>query len=327
MRAVKTSRLVCLSSAVALMVPFAAQAQDGPDFSGTVTLGFSQSSVGGLPDDVDFGGMSLDAETDIMFSEAFGVGLDFSYATAALDIEGLVTDVDIDLMGLAIEPVYHFGNGAYAGIYYRIGDLDLSEPSLALGLPLALGVDTESYGLFAGYESGPLWVEGFIGTSDTDPGLPGGIDIMDYGIAASYDINSQVEVFGSVLRSDIDGLGPSVDLTAWSIGADYDFGNGFSTYGSVGIVNIDLGPDDFDATGLTVGAAYDLTAQGTPVILNAEYSHTNIDGIPGLDPDIGRFALGVTIPLGGGSGEPLNSNVRTARGDYRSAIEALANSI
>ena len=318
------SRIAVLSGAVALAAPFAAQAQTGPGFSGTMTFGYSTSSIGGIPGlDADLSGMSLDVATDIMFSDAFAVGLDFSASMGTLSANG--TDIDIDLIGLAIEPVYYFGNGAYAGVYYRMGDLDLSIP----GLPITFGVDTESYGLFAGYENGPLWVEGFIGTSDTDPGLPGNVDIMDYGIAASYDINAQLEIFGSIVRTDIDAAGTGIDLTAYSVGADYDFGNGLSAYGSVGMLDIGLGPlGDFDATGVTLGIAYDLSSQGTPIILNAEYSHTQIDlGPLPIDPDIDRFAIGVTIPLGGGSGQPLNSNTRTARGDYRSAIAALANSL
>lgn len=205
-----------------------------------------------------------------------------------------------------------------------MGDLDVSTS----GLPIAIGVDTDSYGVFAGYEHGPLWVEGFIGTSDSDPGLAG-VDITDYGIAASYDVNAQLAVFGSIIQTDIDAGGTDLDLTAISIGADYDFGNGLTAYGSVGMLDIGLGPaGDFDATGMTLGLAYDLTSTGTPVILNAEYSRTTIDLAPlPVEPDIDRFAVGVTIPLGGGTATPLNSNTRTARGDYRSAIAALANSL
>ncbi|NKX44143.1 porin [Roseicyclus persicicus] len=318
-------RTILLSGAALVALPLAAQAQTGPGFSGTLTLGYSSSSIGGLPVGVDLDALSIDVVTDIAFSDAFTVGLDFSMSTGSLDIAGGALDLDIDLIGLAIEPAYHFGNGAYVGVYYRMGDLDLS----LAPLPIALGVDTESYGVFGGYEHGPLWVEGFIGTSDSDPGLPSGIDIMDYGIAMSYDINSQLAVFGSVIRTDIDAGGTDLDLTAISVGADYDFGNGLSAYGSVGMLDIGLGPlGDFDATGMTIGVAYDLASMGTPMTLNLEYSHTTIDlGPIPLDPDIDRFAIGVTIPLGGGSSEPLNSNTRTARGDYRSAIAALANSL
>jgi len=319
-------RNLMLSSVALLALPLAAQAQTGPGFSGAMTLGYSSSSIEFAPGaDADYNALSIDVISDIAFSEAFSVGLDFSMTSGTLDAGGGL-EIDLDLIGLAIEPEYHFGNGAYAGVYYRMGDLDLSLPFL----PITVGVDTESYGVFGGYEHGPLWVEAFVGRSDTDPGLPGGIDIVDYGLAASYQINSQFGVFGSVLRTDIDGFGASVDLTSVAIGADYDFGNGFMAYGSLGMLNVSepLGLH-IDGNNLTIGAAYDLTTMGTPAILSAEYSRTTIDvgAFPGIDPEIDRFAVGLTIPLGGGSSMPLNSNTRTARGDYRSAIAAVVNSL
>jgi len=324
MSSILNYRGLLFSSAALVALPLAAQAQTGPAFSGAMTLGYSASNIDIAGTDVDFTAMSLDVESDVMFSDAFSVGLDFSLTSGTLDAGGGL-EVDLDLIGLAIEPVYHFGNGAYAGVYYRMGDLDLSLP----GLPITFGVDTESYGIFGGYEHGPLWVEAFIGTSDTDPGLPGDIDILDYGIAASYEINSQVGVFGSVLRTDIDFSGSDIDLTTVSFGADYDFGNGFVAYGSVGLLDVGLPfPVDISGTNLTLGGSYDLTSMGTPVILSAEYSRTNLD-LDGIipDPEIDRFAVGLTIPLGGGSSTPLNSNTRTARGDYRSAIASIVNSL
>ncbi len=323
MSSILNYRGLLLSGAALLALPLSAQAQTGPAFSGAMTLGFSTSNLEAGGGDVDLTGMSIDVETDVMFSSAFSVGLDFNMSSGSIDIGG--GDLDLDLIGLSIEPAYHFGNGAYVGVYYNMGDFDLSFS----GLPIALGVDTESYGIFGGYEHGQLWVEAFVGTSDTDPSLGSGIDILDYGVAASYQINSQFGVFGSVLRTDIDAGGTDLDLTTVSLGADYDFGNGFMAYGSVDFLNVGepIGLD-ISATSLTIGGAYDMSSMGTPVILSAEYSRTDIDvDGPGFEAEIDRFAVGLTIPLGGGSSTPLNSNTRTARGDYRSAIGAVVNSI
>lgn len=310
-----------------MAMPLAAQAQTGPDFSGTLTLGYSDSSLSGAPGvDTDLSKMTLEAETDMMFGRAFGVGLDFGFATGTLDVAGAAADVDTDLIGFAVEPVYHLGNGAYAGAYYRMYDLDFSTAPA----PVTAGVDTESYGLFGGYESGPLWVEGFIGTSDTDPGLPGNVDIMDYGVAASYEMIPEATVFGAVVQTDVDAPGPDGDVTAWAIGADYEFNNGLLAYGSVGRFDIGVpGTADLDANSVAIGVAYDLSQySGTPVVLSAEYSHAEIDsGAAVAGSDIDRFAVGVTIPFGGGSSDPLNSNTGTARGDYRSAISALVDSL
>jgi predicted porin len=313
-----------LAGAAAMVMPAVATAQSAITFDGTASLGynFSNVDIGGF--DVDLSGMSLDLDTDVGFSESFSVGLDFGIAATTIDAGGGL-EIDLDLMSMAIEPVYSLSNGAYFGAYYRMGDLDLSLP----GLPITFGIDSDSYGLFGGYENGPIWVEAFIGTSDSEPSLPGNIDIMDYGIAASYDISPDFDVFGSILRTDIDAGGTDLALTAFSIGADYGFGNGLAAYGSVGLLDIDLGPlGDFDATGLTLGVSYDLSDMASiPMVVNAEYSRTVVDLSPlPIDPEIDRFALGVTIPLGGGSSQPLNSNTSTARGDYRSAVAALVQS-
>jgi predicted porin len=322
-------RLAFLSGVVAVAAPVAAQAQAGPEFSGSVSLSYSNTDIDpGFPyPDVDLKSTSIDLETDIAFASGFGVGLDFGLVMGSLGRAGDPFDIDIDLIGFAIEPVYDFGNGVYAGVYYRLGDTDVS---LSMIPGLNIGIDSESYGIFAGYENGPLWVEGFIGVSDAEPGLPGDIDIRDYGVAMSYDINAQMEVFGSVVRTSVDTPGPELDLTGLSLGAEYDFGNGLAMYGSVGRLNIDLNaPVSFAATGMTVGVAYDLAQTGMgPMTLNAEYTRTSVD-LDGVLPDweLNRWSIGVTIPLGGGSSEPLNSNTRTARGDYRSAVAALANSL
>lgn len=317
-----------------------APVQTGPQFLGTVTLGYNMSNIGGLGDigdDLDIGlrGHSLDIETDILFSPSFAIGIDAGFAstTVNVDIDGLGDfDAELDLISLAVEPVFRFGNGAYAGVYYRAGDFDASIDAL-IGLPITIGVDTDSYGFFGGYDSGPIWLEGWYGVSDSDPGLPGDVDITDFGLAASYDVGNGLGVFGSAIHTNIGVEGPDFDVTfsAYSLGSDYDFGNGFVAYGSAGMLNIDLDGDaDFSAHGFTIGGSYELSSMGTPVMLSAEYSRTTVDisdlGVPNsIEPEINRFAVGLTIPLGRSS-EPLNSNTRTARGDYRSAIAALVQS-
>jgi len=315
-----------LATAALASLPAVASAQ-GVTMASTVTLGFSFGSVDGIPGtDIDLNTTSIDFASDIMFGTNFGVGLDFAIAQTEVDIAGAPFGIDLDLIGLAIEPVYYFGNGAYAGLYYRMGDLDLSISAI----PITFGVDTRSFGVFGGYESGPLWVEGYVGSSDTDPGLPGSIDVMDYGLYASYDVMPNLEVFGGIARTDIDAPGFGVDLTMYSIGADYDFGNGLGVYGSVD--RIDIGtpiPINIDATAFTLGLGYDLgqSGAGVPVNLNLEFSRTTLDLGPLASLDVDRIGLGVTIPIGGGSSQPLNSNTRAARGDYRSVIAAMANSL
>lgn len=307
----------------------------GVTFDGAVTLGYNFNSINGIPGaDITLNGGSLDFDGDLSFSDQFSVGLGFGFSSGDLDINSGALSANIDLLSLSVEPVYNFGNGGYVGAYYRMGDLDL-----ALLGPITVGIDTSQYGIFGGYDFGQGHVEAFYGVSDIEPNalipIALGVDITDYGISGSYEVMPQLEVYAAVLRTDIDaGGGASLPITTFSLGADYAINDEFMIYGAVGRTNIALSeigaPSDVLATGLTLGASYDLSAAASmPLIVSAEYSHTVIDGgalFGGIEPEIDRFALGLTIPIGNGSSTPLNSNTRTARGDYRSAVAAVLNS-
>lgn len=308
----------------------------GIQFDGAATLGYNFNTISGIPGtDITLNGASLDFEGDLTFSEQFSLGLGFGFSSGDLEVGGTPLSANIDLLSLSVEPVYNFGNGGYVGAYYRMGDLDL-----ALVGPITVGIDTSQYGIFGGYDFGQGHVEAFYGVSDIEPGalIPVGlgVDVIDYGISGSYEISPQLDVYAALLRTDIDGSGGfSLPVTTFSIGADYAINDEFMVYGAVGRTNIgltDIGaPSDVLATGLTLGGSYDLSAAASmPLILSAEYSHTVIDGgalFGGIEPTVDRFALGLTIPIGNnGSSMPLNSNTRTARGDYRSALSSVINS-
>ena len=306
-----------LATAAIIALPGAALAQMTPTMSSTITLGFSSTSLDALGADIDLNTTSIDVASDIAFGPNVNVALDFGIAMTEIDTP-LPIGIDADLMSFAFEPSYHFANGAYVGAYYRMGDLDIS---ISL-LPITLGVDTHQSGIFAGYESGPFWVEVFFGTSDSDPGI-GGIDITDYGLAASYDVMPNLEVFGSYTRTNIDLGGADIDLSLYAIGADYDFGNGLSVYGSVGRFDVGLPiPVSIDATQFSMGLSYDLAQAGGgfPGVVGLEVSRTNADLGP-ISADATSFGLSLTIPLGNNaSTTALNSHSQVARGQYRSAI-------
>ncbi|MEM7242428.1 MAG: porin [Pseudomonadota bacterium] len=306
---------------------------EGVAFDGAITLGYSFNSIDGIPGtSLDLNGPSIDIDGDLKFSDWFEVGLGFGYSSGDLSVSGLPIDLNVDLISFAIEPVYKFDGGFYVGGYYRNGDLDLG-----IAGPITVGLDTYSYGLFGGYDFGPGDVEVFLGRSEgATSGIPIGldVDVKDLGISASYEIRPNLEVFGSYLYTDIDAAGTGFPITAISLGLDYAHSDRLSFYGALGRSDIaltDIGaPSDVDATGLTLGVSYDLsTNAGVPIILSLELSRTKIDGgalLGGIEPEVDRIALGVTIPFGGKSNaKPLNSNTRTARGDYRSAIAAIAN--
>lgn len=305
----------------------------GITLDGAVTLGYNFNSINELGTDITLNGASLDFDGDLIFSDEFSVGLGFGFSSGDLSVDGLPNDINIDLLSLSVEPVYRFSSGAYVGAYYRMGDLDL-----ALVGPLTIGLDTSQYGIFGGYDFGQGHVEAFYGMSEfTDNALLGGLfngDITDYGVSGAYQVMPELELFGSFIRTDIELGGPTLHVSTFSIGAEYDVTSELAIYGAAGRTIFDLSdlgaPDDITATGLTIGASYDLTsAASIPMFVSAEYSRTILDATvlaPGLEPEIDRFALGLTIPIGNGSGEALNSNMRTARGDYRSAVAAVFNS-
>lgn len=318
---------------VLVALPSVSYAQ-GVTFDGAITLGYGFNSINGIPGtDISLNGGSLDFDGDLRFSDQFAVGLGFGFGSGDLEVAGLPNDINIDLLSLSVEPVYSFSNGAYVGAYYRMGDLDL-----ALLGPVTIGIDTSQYGLFGGYDFGQGHVEAFYGMSDfTDNSLLGGAfagDITDYGVSGAYQVMPELELFGSFIRTDIELGGPTVHISTFSLGAEYDVTPELAIYGAAGQTIFDLSdlgaPADITATGLTIGASYDLTsAASIPMFVSAEYSRTNLDLdilIPGLEPEIDRFALGLTIPIGNGSGQALNSNTRTARGEYRSAVAAVFNS-
>lgn len=314
-------------------LPSVSSAQ-GISFDGAATVGYAFNSINGIPGtDIALNGGSLDFEGDLTFSDQFSVGLGFGFTSGNLEVTGLPNDVNIDLLSLSVEPVYNFGNGGYVGAYYRMGDLDL-----ALIGPLTIGIDTSQYGIFGGYDFGQGHVEAFYGMSElTDNALLGGVfngDITDYGLSGAYDVMPELELFGSYIRTDIELGGATIHVSTFSLGAEYDVTPDIAIYGAAGQTTFDLSdlgaPADITATGLTIGASYDLTsATSVPMFLSAEYSRTNLDLdvlIPGIEPEIDRFALGLTIPIGNGSGQALNSNTRVARGEYRSAVSAVFNS-
>lgn len=313
-------------------LPSVSMAQ-GVTFDGAVTLGFAMNSTSISGTDISLNGYSIDADGDLRFSEEVSVGLGFGLSSGDVSFPGLGGDLNVDLMTLSVEPQYSFSNGAYVGAYYRMNDLDL-----ALLAPITVGIDTTSYGVFGGYDFGQGHVEAFYGMTDVgDDGLFLGldVDVVDYGFSGAYGITPELEVFGSVLRSDISIATVDISATAYSLGAAYDVGNGLDVYGAVGGAVLDLSaigaPSDITSTGLTLGASYDLAQSGgsMPMVLSAEYSRTALDlSAFGLatDPNIDRFAVGLTIPIGNGSSTPLNSNTRTARGDYRSALGAVLQS-
>lgn len=300
--------------------PAANAAQDGGAmFSGTFSFGYSSSSdvLGStLPPGADINAFYLGMASDVVFSPRFELGFDVEAIMGEASSGG--TTVDVDILRLGIEPRINLSNDLYAGFYYHLHDLDVG----IAPLPITFGVDLVSYGVFGGYDNGNWYAELFYGMSDTDPGLPAGVDLTDYGLRAGYQVSPSFDIFGSWAVTNVDTPGGSADLSVVAIGAEYAFQNGIGVYGTASMLNLSLpGPTDPDATQLALGVTYDLQNSGAtmPIILNAQVAHTEFSA-GAISDDHTTFGVGVTVPIGGGSTSPLNASTRGARGDYRVAI-------
>ena len=294
------------------------QVADDP-ISTTFTFGYSSGDIDG---DIDLSTMTFDVDSDISLGSNINIALGLSISkTTVEDLLGPGGDIDAELISFGFDPSYHFGNGGYAGVYYRSGDLDIAIPII----PINFGIDTSSMGIFGGYESGPLWVEAFYGTSDADLIGPG--DITDYGASFSYGATADRDVFGHVARTDIeDGFGDNLELTILGVGAEYRMQNGLAFYGSLGRLNTGgtiVAGGDVYANQATLGASYALQTS-IPAVFSLEFTKTEVDldGLLGPDPlDIDTVSVGLTIPVGSNAkAKPLNSSTQTARGASRSAI-------
>lgn len=306
---------VIATGAILVTLPFAAVAQDTTSMTSTITLGYGHSSLDFLGGDIGVNTVSLNFASDIKFGSRVSLGFDVDLSKSDVSISGGGPDVDIDVTRLALEPTYHFGNGVNAGLYYQRGDVDIT----SLGFPFSIGGQLNSYGLTLGYGRGPWEASLHVGKTDIQPSL-GGIDITDYGIAASYDISSNFEIFGQVSRSDINIPGPDIALTLVAIGGDYAFDNGLSVFGTIG--KFDVGGVPVDATQIALGLAYDIgqNGSGIPMTLSLEVARTKTDFGP-ISADIDYIGVGLTIPIGNGaSSKPLNTRARAARGDYHTAV-------
>jgi hypothetical protein len=307
------------SALAVMMAPSAfAQTADGPMFNGTFTLGFSMSNdVLGppvIPASADITSLYFGMASDVIFTPKFQVGFDIEAVMAEAKAAGVT--VDADVLRFAVEPQYNFGNGYYAGAYYHLHDIDFG-----VAAPIVAGVDLQSYGLFGGYDSDMWGVEGFIGISDTDPSLPAGTDITDFGIMGDYQVAPNLEIFGSYALTDFDSPALNAELSVFALGADYDVNDALGVYGTAALASISVPGPDADANQFALGVTYDLAVGNVttmPVILSAEIARTDLSAGP-ISDDFFTFNFGVTVPVGNGTSEPLNASTRGARGDFRTA--------
>lgn len=283
------NRALIISAAIASVLPSLSCAQE---FSGAITLGYSASDLSDTATDVDT--MTFDGRFGLEADNGLHFGADISGLKA--DIDGVSEDVNETLAG--IYGGIRFGNGAAGGLYVETAELDID----GLG-----DVSLDSYGLMAGYEAEGARVSGFYGISETDPDLPAGMDIADFGASFSYTGSEGYTIGASAQRTELsaDGM-PDIDIDFAGIAGSYAVSPGWTLFGGLSDASIDL--IDTDLTTVGFGVSYDLsTVTRANASLSLELARSELE-VAGVQGDADTVRLGLSIPLGGrGFTVPMNS--------------------
>ena len=303
-------KLGVLAFTVALFPPLFAQAQD---FSGAVTLGYSHTDI---PDaDVKVNGLSLDGR--LAFSMGNGLTFGARYNTFRLDVAG----VDADLTGnlMAFDVSYEVSSAFSAGVFLEHAELGAK----IMGTSIGAIASSNTFGVEGHYKTGALDFGAFIASGE--PGglvalaLPG-VDLMHYGLSATYTPSDALTVGGTFIRTNLDPSGgPGIDIDYFGLAAVYDVNDTVSVFGGLSQTKTDI--VDLKATTLSLGGSYDLSAMaGMPLLASLELARTTPE-LAGTDTHINSIRLGLTIPLGGSSAKaPLNSGADAILSPSHSAL-------
>lgn len=278
--------LLCSSAIVFASLTSIASAQD---VSGAVTLGFGSSDISDVP--VDLSSATLDGRVNASFGNGVLLGARADVANINIDD---TPDVTASVIGASLG--YAFGNGARVGGYVEQGKLSFS--------PLEMNPSVTSYGLSAGYSMANFTVDGFVGRSETNPDLPAGIKVTDYGVVAKYTPASNLTFGGNLMRTHISGMGDSVDVDMIGVAGVYGINEQWAVFG--GVSNTSVMSADLTTFGL--GASYDMAALvHFPMVASLELARTKISGY-GASGDMDTIRLGFTVPFGASASKvPLNS--------------------
>jgi hypothetical protein len=260
------------------------------EIAGGVTLGFGKHTISDI--DQDLTTASLDGRANITFSNGFTLGVSAGYLD--VDIDNVPVSLTADFIGLDVG--YKLSNGVAFGVYSENLTAKIS------GVPIDISLRT--LGGRVDYATGDLVVGAHIGRSSTSPDI--GINIDNYGLTGKYTIQPNLDIGGAFLRAHLSGGGTSVDVDLVGIAAAYDVNSQVSIFGGVSNTSIDL--INADITTYGIGAGYSLADMtGVASSVSLELARTDLSaGGPSTNLDTVR--LGLTFPLGGkGTEAPLNS--------------------
>ena len=283
------TKFVAVAALACVLSPMSAFAQD---YSGAVTLGYAKSDVSGTSDDIYTN--SLDGRASVHFDN--GVTLGANANAVRGHMQGGAGHITGSVFG--VQGGYQLPSTLRFGAYAEKAKLDIT----GLGTDLS----ATSAGITAGYDYANVKMDGFIGRTTTNPDLPGGVDVNDYGIMVRYTAMPKVTLGGNLMRTRLSGGGDHADIDMIGVAGAYDFNDQWTAFG--GVTRTKVSALDAKATTFGLGVSYDLSSL---VNFNSsaslEYARTKTN-LLGADGSLNSVRLGVTIPFGQASSKvPLNS--------------------
>ncbi|MBK8440150.1 MAG: porin [Rhodobacter sp.] len=289
-----------------LLVPAATSAQE---FSGGVTLGFSQSDIDAIPFDVD--GISFDGRIAVELGSGFTFGARFNQFN--MDVDSTPVSVDGQMIGLDLD--YAFSANGSVGAF-----VENAEVGLDIGVPIGLNVSATTFGIEGHYTSGALDFGGFIAVSEPGGLLPSDIDMRHFGLSLKYAPTEALTIGASAIRTNVDAFGTDIDVDYIGLAGVYSVNERISLFGGVSRTTLDI--VDADVTTVGLGGAYDLSAMaGMPMAVSLELARSDFSAGGVGSTDVDTVRLGLTIPLGGKAAKaPLNSTADAILNPSHSAI-------
>jgi hypothetical protein len=297
LRRVKMKSILISAVVLAAALPTVVAAQT---LDGSATVGYGYSNVMG---GANIHTPSIDGRFDYDTGTGLHYGVDISGFRGT--VNGLNGKVSAFTGGL--NAGYKFSNGLNVGAYGESASVDVT----------GLGGDrtAHSIGLTGGYDVETAKISGFIGRTKTNPSLPAGTDVKDYGIAGRVSASDQVTIGGSLVRSTVSNGGASADLDFVGLGGAFKVDPSWTLFGGLTDSNLSsLG----SVTTFGLGASFDLSnamREGTNV--SVEIARSNVTGTGHMN----TLRIGLSVPIGVGSNPvPLNSVADAAMSPRHNAI-------
>ena len=283
-----------LFSAAVLMFVAPSAHSEGLSFDGIVSV--SESAFSSDLNSSDR--IAFNLVSDVTFSDRFSVGLDIDYGQTS------AYNKNINMRRFQLEPTIQFSNGSHVGGYLQSVSFSTSP----------FGLDLESYGLFAGYDTQKWSIEGYAGSTTLDMQYSS-LSSNNIGVTAALRPTDSFEAFCRFDQSGFsEGLGTSGSTFLTAIGAQYEVQKGLLAYGVMQRFNL----RGESLKGYAVGGSYDLAAHGidTPGTVTLEFAKAD----SGYGSTQSQVTVGWVIALGNAKAHPLNSSLRTARGGVRTPL-------